>query len=199
MRFILRVREKSSYPRYIYTVEDDTGKVYAQRKSDRKYVACLMSKNPNHCPSIWTASTYFGRLDLVNKGWNKSTYDWFVKNKWESIVVYSKESIENIVQKVYHNEGIQEAINEADKHATTVNKYCSGCDNYYPTFKDEKFCLICGGAHTNRKDPDLSIPLENLTDEDEENIVPDGTVSGAELPTILVVYGGIVQGATNLT
>lgn len=35
--------------------------------------------------------------------------------------------------------------------------------------------------------------------EHKEDIVPDGIVSGAELPTTLVGYGGIVQGAMNLT
>lgn len=170
MRFILKVKDRGlavKTARYIYTVEGDTGKVYAQRRSDRTYVACLMSKNPNRSALVWTADNYFGRLDLVNNGWSKSHFNWLTKNNWEWTLVYTKGAIENIVQKAYNNGGVQEAVNEADKHANTVNKYCSGCDNYYPSFKDEKYCLICGGAHTNRRDPDLDIPLENITDEDE--------------------------------
>lgn len=171
MRYILKVKDRgltAKSPRYIYSVEDDKGNVYATRRSDREYVACLMSKNPNYATPAWRADNYFGRLDLVNKGWNKSHFTWLMKNNWEFVVVYTKEAIEKLVYDKYEDTGIQDAIFEADKYATVVNKYCSGCDNYYPAFKDEKFCLICGGAHTKRRDPDLDIPLENKTDEDNE-------------------------------
>lgn len=163
MRFILKVKDRGlsvKGPRFVYTVEDDTGKVYATRKSYRKYVACLLETYANDS-TRYGCSTYFGRIDLIGRGWNKPHMDWLKKSNSSYHVVYTKEAIEKLVTEAYHVDGIQAAVNEADKHATVVDKYCSGCDNYHSAFKDEEFCLICGGAHTKRKDPDLLIPLEN--------------------------------------
>ena len=147
-------------------MEYDTSKVYAQRKTDRKYVACSISEKKIR-NGEYVSHGFFGRLDLIGKGWNKYSHDYLNRSGLKHAIAYTKQSIESIVQRAYNNGGVQEAIIEADKHANTVNKYCSGCDNYYPSFKDEDFCLICGSAHTKRKDPDLGIPLENITDEDE--------------------------------
>lgn len=162
MRFILRVKDKGPNvkgPRYIHTVEDDAGKVHATRKSmNRKYVACLLKPFKN---GEYVAEMYFGRPDLVGRGWNSTYFKWLNKNNIPHYVVYTKEVIEQLVRRAYDDICIQAAVNEADKHATVIDKYCSGCDNYHPAFKDEEFCLICGGAHDKRKDPDLLIPLEN--------------------------------------
>ena len=155
MRLILKVKKRDKYPRYIYTVQDDTGKVYDTRRSDRKYVACLFRHDTER------ADNYFGRIDLIGKGWNSDHFRWLKRNNYPFSIVYTKEGVEGLVKHAYENVGIQAAVNEADKHATVIDKYCSGCDNYYPAFKDEEFCLICGSAHDKRKDPDLLIPLEN--------------------------------------
>lgn len=159
MRFILKVKDRGfeKYPRFIYTVEDDDGNIYTTRKSQRKYVACTLYETS----SGYEARNYYGRLDLVDSGWSKYDFDWLKRNNMTYTVVYTKQGIEQLVKQIYDRDGIQAALLAADKHGTVVSKYCSGCDNYYPAFKDEDFCLICGGAHTKRKDPDLLIPLEN--------------------------------------
>ena len=161
MRFILRVKDKGPNvkgPRYIHTVEDDNGIVYATRKSySRKYVACCLENTGNG----YRCTNYFGRIELVGSGWSKGHFNWLKQIGRNYTIVYTKDAIATLVERAYNLNGVQAAVNEADKHATVINKYCSGCDNYYPAFKDEEFCLICGGAHTKRKDPDLLIPLEN--------------------------------------
>lgn len=161
MRFILKVKDRGlsvKGPRFVYTVEDDTGKVYATRKSYRKYVACCLE---DWGTGGYRCSTYFGRLDLIKRGWSRAHFNFLDRSNKSYVIVYTKEAIEKLVMEQYNTSGAQAAINEADKHATVVDKYCSGCDNYHPAFKDEEFCLICGGAHTKRKAPDLLIPLEN--------------------------------------
>jgi hypothetical protein len=58
MKYTLTVEETGlKNGKYFYKVTDETGKVWATRHSNRKYVACDKLGN-------W----FFGRLDLIGKG-----------------------------------------------------------------------------------------------------------------------------------
>jgi len=156
MKYILR-REHlglGKSPRYRYFVEDEFGKTYTVRKSNRDYNACLFMEDDKMSPIFW------GRIDLIGKNYSKSTIKYLDKNSKPYSIVYNENSIEKLIYEAY-NKSMQDAFDEADKHAGITGKYCSQCDNYTPCFKHEKYCLICGSAHDGRKDPDLSIPLEN--------------------------------------
>lgn len=154
MRYILKEKKRDKHPMFLYTVEDDNGVVYAKRRTSRKYEACMYIVGGK-------APHFYGRIDLVGNGWNKWHGHYYRENNILYEIVYTKDAIAKIVERCYNYYGIQEAINEAHKYATVIDKFCGGCDNYYPSFKDEDFCLICGSTHTKRKDPDLLIPLEN--------------------------------------
>lgn len=154
MRYILKRKTRKSGG-YIYTVENDEGAILSKRTSDREYEACLIYESNKK------ALHYFGRIDLVGKGYSAYTIENCNIKGIPYSIVYNKEAIEKLVIAAYNTGGTHSAIEEADKHATITTKYCSQCDNYHPAFKDEDFCLICGYTHTKRKDPDLLIPLEN--------------------------------------
>jgi hypothetical protein len=58
MQYKLLVKEtQNKSARYHYTIVDESGKVTAERKSNREYAACL-----------YDGSMFFGRIDLIGKG-----------------------------------------------------------------------------------------------------------------------------------
>ena len=58
---------------YVYQVVED-GKVLCERKTNRVYVACAVTKYipQGETEPIYHAPYYFGRLDLVGKGDSKN-------------------------------------------------------------------------------------------------------------------------------
>ncbi len=58
MNYELKVTEtKNKTGKYHYQVIDENGNVISERKSNKEYVACIVS-----------GDCYFGRLDLIGKG-----------------------------------------------------------------------------------------------------------------------------------
>lgn len=148
MKYYLSIKRNKNNS-YRYEVKTDTGAIICKRNSYRNYVACTLD-----------GSIFFGRLDLIGKGWNKSSFD-YAKNRGTPItVVYAKEAIEELVHKKYEEEGMIAAYDEANKHANITDHYCVECNSMTPSFIDEDYCLTCGCLHFKDRDEE-DIPLEN--------------------------------------